>query len=127
MRISARLLIIEILAFLAFAILAGAGLLAWRLSQGPIDLEVIRGQVERSLAEARGGQPVKIQNLALEWVRDRGRVEAVARGFTAMDKHNEVTFSANRAMIALDAGSLFTLKVKPQQLRLENGDRGSCG
>jgi hypothetical protein len=121
LRVSARLLIIEILAFLAFAILATAGLLAWRLSQGPIDLEMFRGQVEHSLAEARGGQPVKIQNLALEWVRDRGRVEAVARGFTAMDKDNQVTFRADRAMIALDAGALFGFKLKAQQLRLENG------
>lgn len=121
MRISARLLILEIVAFLAFAVLAGAGILAWRLSQGPIDLEFIRPQVERSIAEARGGQPVKIEKLALEWVRDRGRVEAVARGFTAMDKTRHVTFRADRAMIALDSGALLTLKVQPRQLRLEKG------
>lgn len=121
MRISARLLIVEIVAFLAFAVLAGAGILAWRLSQGPIDLEFIRPQVERSLAEARGNQPVKIEKLALEWVRDRGRVEAVARGFTAMDKTNHVTFRADQAMIALDSGALLTLKVRARQLRLENG------
>lgn len=121
MRISARLLILEILAFLLFVILAGAGLLAWRLSQGPIDLEWIRPQVERSLAEARDGQPVKIEKLALEWVRDRGRVEAVASGFTAMDKSNKVTFRADRAMIALDSGALLTFRVQPRQLRLEKG------
>ena len=86
MKFSARRLLIEILAFTAFALLVAAGALAWRLSQGPIDLEMFRGQVERSLQEALGGQPVKIDRLALEWVRDRGRVEAVARGFTAMDK-----------------------------------------
>ncbi len=121
MRVSPKLLIIEILAFLVFAILADAGFLAWRLSQGPIDLEMIRPQVERSLTDARGGQPVKIENLVLEWVRDRGRVEAVARGFTAMDKSNHVAFRAERAMIALDAGSLVTMKFKTRQLRLENG------
>lgn len=122
MKVSARLIAIEILAFVAFVILAGAGLLAWRLSQGPIDLEMFRGQVERSLAEARGGQPVTIEKLGLEWVRDRGRVEAVARGFTAMDKERHVTFQADRAMIALDAGALFGLKLKAQHLRLENGN-----
>lgn len=121
MRISPKLLIIEILAFLAFAILASVGFLAWRLSQGPIDLEMIRPQVERSLSEARGGQPVKIENLVLEWVRDRGRVEAVAKGFTALDKQNRVAFRAERAMIALDAGALVGLKFKTRQLRLENG------
>ncbi len=121
MRVSPRLLIIEVLAFLVFAILAGAGFLAWRLSQGPIDLEMIRPQVERSLADARGGQPVKIQSLVLEWVRDRGRIEAVARGFTALDKTNNVAFRADRAMISLDAGALVTMQFKTRQLRLENG------
>lgn len=121
MRISPKLLVIEIFAFVVFAILAGAGFLAWRLSQGPIDLEMIRPQVERSLTDARGGQPVKIQNLVLEWVRDRGRVEAIAKGFTAMDKSNRVAFQAERAMIALDAGSLVSLRFKTRQLRLENG------
>ena len=121
MRISARLLILEIVAFVGFAVLAGAGILAWRLSQGPIDLEFIRPQVERAIADARGGQPVHIEKLALEWVRDRGRVEAVARGFTAMDKTKHATFRADRAMIALDSGQLLSFKVQPRQLRLENG------
>ena len=121
MRISPKLLIIEIFAFLVFAILATAGFLAWRLSQGPIDLEMIRPQIERSLAEARGGKPVKVESLVLEWVRDRGRVEAVARGLTAMDSSNHVAFRAERAMIALDAPALVGMKFKTRQLRLENG------
>ncbi len=121
MRISPKLLIIEILAFVVFAILAGAGFFAWRLSQGPIDLEMIRPQVERSLTEARGGQPVKIENLVLEWVRDRSRVEAVAKGFTAMDRSNHIAFRAERAMIALDAAALAGMKFRTRQLRLENG------
>jgi hypothetical protein len=120
-KVSAKILVLEILAFITFLILAAVGFLAWRLSQGPIDLEFIRPQVERSLAEARGGRPVNIESLGLEWVRDRGRVEAVARGFTAMDADNKVAFSADRAMIALDAGALFGLQVKTQQLRLEDG------
>lgn len=121
MRVTARLLIIEVLAFLAFAILAGFGFLAWRLSQGPIDLEMIRPQVEKSLTDARGGQPVKIENLVLEWVRERNRVEAIAKGFTAMDKSNHVAFRAERAMIALDAGALAMMQFKTRQLRLEDG------
>ncbi len=121
LRVTARLLIIEVLAFLAFAVLAGFGFLAWRLSQGPIDLEMIRPQVEKSLTEARGGQPVKIENLVLEWVRERNRVEAIAKGFTAMDKSSHVAFRAERAMIALDAGALATMQFRTRQLRLENG------
>lgn len=121
MKVSAKILVLEILAFFTFLILAGAGFLAWRLSQGPIDLEFIRPQVEQSLAEARGGRAVKIEKLGLEWVRDRGRVEAVAHGFTAMDADGKAAFRAERAMLALDAGSLLAFQVKTRQLRLEKG------
>lgn len=121
MRVSPKLLIFEILAFLVFAVLAAAGFLAWRLSQGPIDLELIRPQIERSLGEARGGQPVKVDSVVLEWVRDRNRVEAVARGLTALDDKKQVVFRAERAAISLDAGSLLSGRFKTRQVRLESG------
>lgn len=121
MRVSPKLLIFEILAFLVFAILAAAGFLAWRLSQGPIDLELIRPQVERSLSEARGGQPVKVEALVLEWVRGKGRVEAAARGLTALDASGASVFRAERAVISLDAPSLMSGRFKTRQMRLENG------
>ena len=121
MRVSPKLLIFEILAFLVFAILAGAAFLAWRLSQGPIDLELIRPQVERSLSEARGGQPVKVETLVLEWVRERGRVEAAAHGLTALDGSGHTVFRAERAAISLDAASLMSGRFKTRRMRLENG------
>jgi hypothetical protein len=121
LRVSPKLLIFEILAFLVFAILAGAGFLAWRLSQGPIDLELIRPQVERSLSEARGGQPVKVEALVLEWVQSKGRVEAAARGLTALDASGKTVFRAERAAISLDAPSLMAGKFKTRQMRLESG------
>jgi uncharacterized protein YhdP len=121
MKLSLRLVVIEFLAFLAFLLLAGVGLLAWRLSQGAIDLEFIRPQIERSLTDARGGRPVRIETLGLEWIRDRGRVEAVARGFVAMDDQNGEAFRAERALISLDAGALLALQLRTRQLRLEDG------
>lgn len=121
MRVSPKLLAFEILAFLVFAILFTAGYLAWRLSQGPIDLALIKPQVERSLSEARGGQPVRIERLVLEWVRDRNRVEAVAQGFTALDVKGSPVVRAERATISLDAGALLSGRFKTRQLRLENG------
>ena len=51
-----------------------------------------------------GADAEQIEKLGLEWVRDRGRVEAVAHGFTAMDAEGATAFRAERAMLALDAG-----------------------
>lgn len=121
MRVSPRLLVFEIVAFLVFAVLAGAGFLAWRLSQGPINLEFIRPQVERSLSEARGGRPVELESLVLEWSRRSGRVEAAARQLVAKDDAGRVEFQAERAVISLDAGALLSGKFKTRRMRLENG------
>lgn len=121
MRVSPKLLIFEILAFLVFAILAGAGFLAWKLSQGPLDLGLVKPQIERSLSEARGGQPVEIDSVVLEWVRDRSRIEAVARNLTALDDKKQVVFRADRAEISLDAGAFLSGKFKTRQLRLMDG------
>ncbi|MEP7210497.1 MAG: DUF3971 domain-containing protein [Alphaproteobacteria bacterium] len=121
MRVSPKLLAFEIMAFLVFAVLAGAGFLAWRLSRGPIDLEMIRPRIERSLAEARGGQPVKIKSLALEWSRDRARVEAAAHGVTALDGKGQVVSQAERATITFNASALMGGHLKTERIRLENG------
>jgi hypothetical protein len=121
LRVSPKLLIFEILAFLVFAILAGAGFLAWKLSQGPLDLGLIKPQVESSLSDARGGQPVAIDSLVLEWVRDRNRIEAVAQGLTAFDAKQQVVFRADRAEISLDAGAFLSGKFKTRQIRLQDG------
>ena len=64
---------------------------------------------------------MKIENVVLEWERNRNRVEAVARGLTALDDRKQVVFRAERAAISLDAGALMSGKFKTRQLRLENG------
>ncbi len=121
MRVSPRLLVFEIAAFLVFAVLAGAAFLAWRLSQGPINLEFIRPQIERSLSEARGGRPVELESLVLEWSRRTGRVEAAARQLVAKDEKGRVEFLAERAVISLDAGALLSGKFKTRRMRIEKG------
>ncbi len=121
MRISPKLLVFEILAFLLFAVLAGAGFLAWRLTQGPIDLSLIKPQVERSLSEARGGRPVDIDSLALEWVSERGRVEVAARDLRALDKEGDEVFRAGRAVMSFEAAALLSGKFKTERMRLEDG------
>jgi hypothetical protein len=121
MRVSARLLIVEIMALVGFAFLAGCGYLAWRLSQGPIDLEFIRPQVQRSLSEARGGDKVTIGSLALEWSRRSGKVEVAARDVKAFGKAQTALFVSDRAAVSLDATSLLAGKVKTKRIRLENG------
>lgn len=122
MRVSAKHLLFEALALLVVAVLAAAGFAAWRLSQGPVDLGFMKPMVERSMAEARGGQPVKIDKLQLEWSPSRDRIEIAARGVAAMDKKGTVISRAERAAITLDTPALFAGKIKTRAVRLENGE-----
>jgi hypothetical protein len=120
-RISPKLLAFEILTFTVFALLFAAGFLAWRLQQGPIDLSSFRGEIERSLTDARGGKPVKFDGVALEWVRERNKVEAVVRNFKALDEKGATVFQSERASIAISAASLLSGKLKTTGIRLDNG------
>ncbi len=120
-RFTVRMLLFEIIAFFVFALLAAAAFIAWRLSQGPIDLELIRPQVEQALSNARGGDPVTIDQLVLEWSRESNRVEAAARGLTALEESGDSAFRAERAVVSLDAASLLGGKIKTTRLRLERG------
>jgi hypothetical protein len=119
--VSARLLVFETLALLVFSLVAGGVFLAWRLSQGPLDLEVFRPALERSLSDPRGGRSVSIDSLVLEWSPDLGRVEVAARGLSALDRVGIVSSQAERAALSLDAVSLLSGRLKVRHIRLENG------
>jgi hypothetical protein len=121
MKQSPRIVLIEIAFGLLVLVLGAAGLFAWRLSQGPLDLEWVRPQIERSLSQARGGQPVKLEAIVLEWSRKTRRIEAAARGLTAYDASGQAMFAAERAVLALDAPSLLIGRFKIEGLALQIG------
>ncbi len=121
MRLSARKLVLEIMAFVGFAVVAGAGLLAWQLSRGPVDLDIVKASIERSLSQARGGLPVRLDSIGLEWSREQGRVEVAAKGVSALDQTGKVVSQAERAAISFDAAALLGGKLKTRALRLEGG------
>ncbi|MEM6627528.1 MAG: hypothetical protein AAF719_12560, partial [Pseudomonadota bacterium] len=120
-KISARTLLWESAAILVLAILAAGGTLVWRLSQGPLDLSFLKPQVEAALTDARGGLPVTLQGVALEWSQDRRRIEAAARGLRAYDENGGLMGDAARAVIAVDSASLIRGRIKTLGVRLEDG------
>jgi hypothetical protein len=121
MKQTPRVILIEILVGLLAVLLASGGWLAWRLSQGPLDLEMFRPQIEQSLSRARDGQPVKLGSIALEWSTKSGRIEAVARDLAAYNETGQALFEAKRAVLSLDALSILIGRVKTEGLRLEEG------
>jgi hypothetical protein len=59
------LIAVEIVLGLVAALAIGLGVAWWRFSQGPIELNSMRDQIETELSEARSGRPVGIERVEL--------------------------------------------------------------
>jgi len=121
MKFSKRMLVLEILALIVLLILGAAGFLAWRLTKGPLDMNVLRPQVEAALTEARGGQPVKIDSLLLAWSPDKRRIEATIGGITTFNSENQVHAEAEKGAVWFDTVALMQGRINVVKVRLENG------
>ncbi len=115
------MLFLEALALILLLILVAAGLLTWRLSKGPLDMDVLRPQVESALENARGGRPVKIDSLALAWSPDKKRIEVTVSDITAYSEENKIQARAEHGAVWFDTASLVQGKINIVKFRLENG------
>jgi hypothetical protein len=79
------LIVVEILLGLVAALSIGLGVAWWRLSQGPINLDSLRPQLQAQLSEARGERPVLLETAELAW-SPRGALELRALGVTMQDE-----------------------------------------
>lgn len=105
-RQTARVLIFEILGGVLFLAVIGAAILAWRLSQGPMELDMYRDDIARALTEARGGREVEVDRVQLQWSPEQRRVDVLAEGITFFSSDGEVGGYARQADIELDASAL---------------------
>jgi len=95
------LIAVEILLGLVAALAIGVGVAWWRFSQGPIELNSMRDQIETELSQARSGRPVGIERVELAWSR-RGALELRAIGVTVEDGRGGVLSRSDEARISLD-------------------------
>ncbi|MFC7290442.1 DUF3971 domain-containing protein [Hirschia litorea] len=124
MKFSIRMLILELLALIVLATIVAAGLLAWRLSKGPLDMDVLRPQVEAALSEARGGNAVEIDSLALAWSPDKKRIEATVGGITTYTAENNIDAKAKSGAVWFETAALLRGKFNIIKFRLEDGYTG---
>ncbi|ANP44717.1 DUF3971 domain-containing protein [Candidatus Viadribacter manganicus] len=95
------LIAVEILLGLVAALAIGVGVAWWRFSQGPIELNSMRDQIETELSQARSGRPVGIERVELAW-NPRGALELRAIGVTVEDGRGGVLSRSDEARISLD-------------------------
>ncbi len=118
---TAAVILLEILGGFLLLVLLGFGLLALRLTEGPLELTALKDDIERALASARDGRTVRLERVQLEWVPELRRVEVTASGVRWFDRAGSVAAQARAARVDLDASSLFLGRVEVVGIDLEKG------
>lgn len=120
-RQTAAVILLEILGGFLLLVLLGLGLLAWRLTEGPLELTALKDDIERALASARDGRAVRLEQVQLEWVPELRRVEVTASGVRWFDRAGAIAAEARSARVDLDASSLFLGRVEVVGIDLMSG------
>jgi len=120
-RQTASLIFLEILGGLILLILVAAGLLAFRLASGPMDLSMFRDDLERAMTEARDGRQVRLASVQLEWSQQDRRLHISGSGLEMLDAKGVLSARAERANIVLSGSSLVLGKIEVLRLDLSGG------
>lgn len=113
------LIAVEIVLGLVAALAIGLGVAWWRFSQGPIELNSMREQIETELSEARSGRPVGIERVELTWSQ-RG-LELRAVGVTVEDGRGGVLSRSDEARISLDVLPLIIGRISVSRAEFVGG------
>ena len=114
------LILAEILLGLVAALAIGAGLAWWRLSQGPIELGFLRGQMQAELSAAREGRPVGLERVEMAWA-PRGALELRAVGVTIEDGRGGVLSRSEEARIEVAVLPLLIGRVRLTRAEFSGG------
>lgn len=117
----ASLVILEILGGLILVVLVLAGLLVFRLSSGPIELEMFRDDIEQALTNSRNGRPVTVEDVFLEWSSEDKRVLITGHDIKLLDEEGNVAAESDRARIVLSSSALVMGDVEVLGLDLVDG------
>lgn len=105
-RPTARVIVFEILGGILFLAVIAAALLAWRLSQGPIELSLFKDDIESALRDARNGRGVAIERVELRWSPEQRRMYVTAEGVVFYSEDGQVGGRADAADLELDTSAL---------------------
>ena len=105
-RQTATIVFFEILGGLLFLAVAAFAFLAWRLSQGPVELTAFKDDIESALTDARDGREVSLDRVQLQWSPQRRRIDIAAEGLVFRNAAAEPRAAVQRADITLDASAL---------------------
>ena len=114
-------LALEIAALIFMLAIFVVGFAVYRLSSGPVDLEVLRPNAEEIFAEAFEGETVELGEIRSEWRPESRAIVVTASNVTIRDETGEVVSVASRIATALPAASLAQGRFAPLWVEAEGG------
>jgi hypothetical protein len=113
--------LLEAVAVLLALAIFGAGAILWRLSSGPVELDFLREDAQRMLAEAFEGDLVALGGLEARFDRDTRALVLSAQDVTVADLTGEVITRAPRIEAGLAIDALIFGRLEPVSLNVQGG------
>lgn len=120
-RQTTKVIILEIFGVISLVLMAAIAILAIMLASGPVELGIFRDDVERAMTDARGGRPVTVERLTLQWSPSERRMFVVADGLSLKGEDRQEAGYAETAELTLDAGAILLGKVEVLEADLHTG------
>lgn len=115
----AMIVFLEIIAVGAVLAAAGAGFLAWRLAQGPVDLGFARDYIEEALRNPETGISVEFEDVALSWPKQSGPLLIGFKNTKLIDKNGKPFAFVDEAAIGFSKRRLIFGRISPTVLILK--------
>lgn len=114
-------LALEMVALVFMLAIFIAGFAIWRLSGGPVDLDVLRPNAEAIFADAFQGETVELGDIQSEWRPEARAIVVTASNVTIRSEDGEIVSVASRIAAALPATSLAQGEFAPLWVEAEGG------
>lgn len=102
----------------AATVVAGAGLVAWRLSEGPIDLAAVQPYIEEALSPSDSSYSVAIDSTVVAWAGWNRLLDLRARGILLVDRQGRTLAAVPEASLTLSGRALLRGVLAPRSLEL---------
>jgi len=109
---------LEIAAVCLAGVAVGVGLLAWRLTSGPISIDFLSPYLEEALSAADASYVVRVDDTVLTWGGWGRPVEVLAVGLRAIQADGAVRVNVPQMTVRLSARALMRGRVAPTSLEV---------
>lgn len=113
-----HIIFLEILTVFALLAATGAGLLVWRLKQGPIDLGFARNYLQEALRVPDRDLTPTVEDIVLSWPDLSGPILLGFKNAKLFDHNGKAVFSVNEAALGLSKTKLLLGQISPVALIL---------